>query len=158
MKIFIENNITIKGFYTSSLFAYYKITISRKNEKMNFSVINDFLFQKECKLQFYYIDYNIDIKNYTAPFKPLINSLFLQLNPDFSIKKNVFFMNYHFKTDARLFHIYESEEEEEKEMNATGFSRIEDYFKYKGVIVSPNYKDKDRNDFATLFIRADNKK
>ena len=110
-----ENENEIQGIYTSPLFTYYKITISIKNGK-NFSEINDFLLQNDCKLQFYYIDYIIDIKNYKNPFKPLINSIFLQLNPDFYIKKNVFFMNYHFKTDERLFHIYQSEKDEKKEM------------------------------------------
>ena len=106
-------------------------------------------------MQFYYIDYSIDIKNYKNPFKPLLNSIFLQLNPDFYIKKNVFFMNYHFKADDRLFHIFQSEEDE-KEMKNISFSRIEDYFLYKRGNSSLKYEN--RNKSATLFIRADNQK
>ena len=153
-----ENENEIKGIYTSSIFSFYKITVSKKEGK-NFSEINDFLFENDCKLQFYYIDYTIDIKNYKDPFKPLINSLFLQLNPDFYVKKNVFFMNYHFKTDDLLFHIYQSEKnEKKKEKEKTGFSRVEDYFIYKGVNTSSKLEDKEKLKFATVFIRADNKK
>ena len=148
----------IEGIYTSSIFNYYKITISVKKEiknYTNYSEINDFLFKNDCKLQFYYIDYSIDIKNYKNPFKPLLNSIFLQLNPDFYIKKNVFFMNYHFKADDRLFHIFQSEEDE-KEMKNISFSRIEDYFFYKRGNSSSNITGNGK--FASLFIRADNKK
>ena len=86
-----NNTDEIKGFYTDSNysnFSYYKITISNKTN--DFTKINEFLYENDCKLQFYYIDYSINVTNYTNPFKPLINSLFLQLNPDFYIKKNVF--------------------------------------------------------------------
>ena len=67
----------IKGIYTDQIFAYYQITISSKKGK-KISDINNFLLNKDCKLQFYYTDYTIDIENDTKYFKPLLNSLFLQ--------------------------------------------------------------------------------
>ena len=152
----LENNKhEIQGIYTDKIFAYYKITVLAKGRKNN-SEINDFLFQNDCKLQFYYIDYSINVTNYTNPFKPLINSLFLELNPDFLTRKNVFFMNYHFKTDDRLFHLYDSEKAENEEKTNIGYSRVEDYFLYKGVNTSSNFEDNDK--YANLYIRADNKR
>ena len=152
----LENNThEIQGIYTDSNFSYYRITVLAKEGK-NYSEINDFLLQNDCKLQFYYIDYSIDVENYTNPFKPLINSLFLELNPDFLTRKNVFFMNYHFKTDDRLFQLYESKKAEKEEKKNIGYSRVEDYFLYKGVGTSSNFKDKDI--YANLYIRADNKR
>ena len=141
-------------FILIQLFHIIKLQFQQKEK--NYSEINDFLFENDCKLQFYYIDYSINIENYKNPFKPLINSLFLQINPEFYVKKNVFFMNYHFKTDDRLFHINESENYEKNELNKTGFSRIEDYFLYKGINKNSNSSDKE--DYARLFIRADNKR
>ena len=148
----------VEGIYTDQNFTCYKITVSAKAGK-TFNEINNFLYgngKKDCKLQFYYVDYSIDIENYSEPIKPLINSLFLQLNPDFYIKKNVFFMNYHFKSDYRLFHIFEFDKSQKDEINKTGFSRVEDYFLYKGVDTSSNLSEKDK--FAKLFVRVDNKK
>jgi len=144
-----ETKNKVQGIYTDSTFTYYKITVSAKKDK-DFSEINDFLFKNDCKLQFYYTDYTIDIDNYVKPIKPLTNSLFLQINPYFYTKKNVFFMNYHFKNDDRLIHLFDKDYEKE-EIIKTGFSRTEDYFIYKG-------ENSTSNEYAKLFIRADNKR
>ena len=152
-----DNNDEIKGFYTDSNysnFSYYKISISNKIE--NFTKINEFLYENDCKLQFYYKDYYIDIENYTNPYKPIINSLFLQLNPDFYVKKNVFSENYHIKTDNRQYRIFNLGNQ--KETKKAVFSRIEDYFQYKGVNTYLNLNKEYIGNYARLYIRVDNKK
>ena len=143
-----KNEKKIQGIYTDKIFAYYKITVSAKKGKI--SEINNILFENECRLQFYYTDYTIDIDNYVKPIKPLTNSLFLEINPYFYTKKNVFFMNYHFKNDDRLIHLFDKDYEKEKIIK-TGLSRTEDYFIYKG-------DDPSKLEYARLFIRADNKR
>ena len=151
-----KNDSEIQGYYTAKTFTYYTITVSAKKGK-DISEINEFLYKnkKDCKLQFFYIDISVDIDDYEKPTKRLINSLFLQIIPDFYMKKNVFFMNYHFKSDTRLIPVFENNYKEEEDIKA-GFSRTEDYFSYKGVNSSSKLYDKEK--YARLYIRVDNKK
>ena len=146
----------IEGIYTDEIFSYYEISVESKykdNETHN-KLINDYLVQYDCKLQFYYTDIAIDIENYKYPFSTFLNSLFLQLNPSLIQKKNIFFMNYHLYDDNQIFHIFESEEET---TNRTGLSRVEDYFLYKGIDRAEK-KLEDYSMYAKMYIRVDNKK
>ena len=87
--------------------------------------------------------------------KKILNSLFLQINPDFDSRKNVYFMNYYSTTQPGKFNILGKYFE--KKETKTGFSRTEDYFLYKGVNRSP-YSSNNNSNYATIYIRADNKK
>ena len=146
-----NENKTIEGIYTDENFSFFKITVESKNN--NVEEIDNFLKNNECKLQVYYKDYIFDIENYTNFSKPILNSLFIQLNPDFDVKKNVFFMKYHFKNEDEYIDI-SLFTNSEKEIPFVGFSRTEDYFIYN--TTKPNENENKR--YATLFIRADDRK
>ena len=72
-----ENEYKISGIYTDKNFAYYKIKVEL-NESVGTDAANIFLKNKDCKLQFYYKDYILDMQNYSHPIKPILNSLFIQ--------------------------------------------------------------------------------
>ena len=149
----LKNFKEIGGIYTDKIFKYYKITVEAKNLNDK-EEINNILDKNECNLQFFFKDYIINISNYKNPVRPILNSLFLRLNSDFNIKKNVYFMNYNFKDNNNyLTNYFDFDDNIDK--NYTLYSRIEDYFVYKG----KNMNDtKDKKKFATLYIRADNRK
>ena len=146
----INNESEIEGIYTDKNFSFYKIKV----ESNKIDEINDLLKTNECNLQFYYKDYILDIDNNKKPIQPILNSLFIQINPNFNIKKNVFFMKYNFKNEDKLIDIpYLTSSEEEK--TVVGFSRTEDYFIYK------QDDSSDSNDmvkYATLYLRVDIRK
>ena len=76
------NDHQLKGIYTDYLFTYYRFTVSSKNNnEEHFNIIDNFLLQNDCKLQFYYTDITANLSNFKEPIKSYINSLFLQLNP-----------------------------------------------------------------------------
>ena len=142
----------ISGVYTDQEFSYYKITVEAKNNE-DLDDINDFLDENECNLQFFYKDYRIDINKYKKSFEPTFNSLFLPLNPDFNMKKNVYFMNYILLNKVSLFNFHDYDEK--KNESYCLFSKTEDYFIYEG------NKTKENNDskrYATIYLRADNRK
>ena len=140
----------IEGIYTDKKFLYYKITVV-SNKKENITNIKNFFEKNECKFQFYYIDYIFDLDNYSNPIEPILNSLFIQINPEKDTKKNVFFIKYHFKNEDKLidFPFSNSEEENVK----VGFSRTEDYD-----IENETLNENKTKNYTTLYLRADNKK
>ena len=151
-KEFIDNKL--QGIYTDDFFTYYRFTVSSKYNNENFyNTINDFLLENDCKLQFYYTDITVDLSNYKNPIKSYINSLFLQLHPTLIQEKNAFFLNYHLINDSKLFHFFP---EDEIPRIITGFSRVEDYSMYKGLIRNSSIKDNQK--YAKLYVRVDNRK
>ena len=170
----IKNNENeIEGIYTDENFSFYKITIESKGND-NIEDINDFLLNNECKLQFYYKDYILMTENYRNPFKPILNSLFIQMNPDFEIKKNVYFMKYVLNDEDKLIDIsnLKKNDESKDETEIIGFSRTADYFIYRTSDLEKanatssdsnktNATSSDSNEskkYATLYIRSDNRK
>ena len=121
------------------------------NKKENITNIKNFFEKNECKFQFYYIDYIFDLDNYSNPIEPILNSLFIQINPEKDTKKNVFFIKYHFKNEDKLidFPFSNSEEENVK----VGFSRTENYD-----IENETLNENKTKNYTTLYLRADNKK
>ena len=148
--------ISPKGIFTGKNFSYYVISVVSKykdNETHN-QIINDYLTEYDCKLQFYYTDITINIDNVKNPFSSFVNSIFLQLNPTLIQKKNIFFMNYHLYDDNHILHI---DRKEDKQDIKTGLSRVEDYSLYKGL--NRTFKKvEDYEAYAKIYIRADNKK
>ena len=141
-----------KGIYTDDEFFYYQISV-KANDNLDIygkKYIYNFLFEHDCKLQFYYTDITLDLSIRRNPNKAFINSMFLQLNPTLIQKKNVFYMNYHLYDDESIIHFGK-----DRNISHTyvGFSRVEDYAQYKGT----DYKNFDKT-YAKLYIRADNKK
>ena len=148
-----QENI-LEGIYTEEKFSYFSITVvSKEKTKEHFDKINNYLLKNECRLQFYYSDITVDISNYKETTRPFIDSIFMDLNPHLFLKKNIFFMKYHFKYDNRTFPIIDLKIEEEEKI---GFSRTENYFIYKG-LDRVNIKN-DNDKYAKIYIRVDNKK
>ena len=147
---------SLEGIYTDELFSYYEISVESKykNNETHSQIINDFLIQYDCKLQFYYTDITINLDDHKNPYSSFLNSLFLQLNPTLIQKKNIFFMNYHLYDDDHFFHIFDNKEEP---INRTGLSRVEDYAVYKGLDRAV-MKTEDYSIYAKMYIRVDNKK
>ena len=147
---------SLEGIYTDELFSYYEISVESKykNNETHIQIINDFLIQYDCKLQFYYTDITINLDDHKNPYSSFLNSLFLQLNPTLIQKKNIFLMNYHLYDDDHFFHIFDNKEEP---INRTGLSRVEDYAVYKGLDRAV-MKTEDYSIYAKMYIRVDNKK
>ena len=147
---------SLEGIYTDELFSYYEISVESKykNNETHIQIINDFLIQYDCKLQFYYTDITINLDDHKNPYSSFLNSLFLQLNPTLIQKKNIFLMNYHLYDDDHFFHIFDNKEEP---INRTGLSRVEDYGVYKGLDRAV-MKTEDYSIYAKMYIRVDNKK
>ena len=147
----------LKGIYTDEEFSYYEFIVKSKykNNKTHFNLINKYLIENDCKLQFYYTDIIVDVDDFKKPIKSFMNSLFLQMNPILIQKKNVFFMNYHLIDYKKYLHVLEEDEDEKKE-TTTGFSRVEDYSIFAGL---NRYSDNspDKEIYANLYIRVDNK-
>jgi hypothetical protein len=154
-KIDLKSN-SLEGIYTDELFSYYEISVESKykNNETHIQIINDFLIQYDCKLQFYYTDITINLDDHKNPYSSFLNSLFLQLNPTLIQKKNIFLMNYHLYDDDHFFHILDNKEEP---INRTGLSRVEDYAVYKGLDRGV-MKTEDYSIYAKMYIRVDNKK
>jgi len=147
---------SLEGIYTDELFSYYEISVESKykNNETHIQIVNDFLIQYDCKLQFYYTDITINLDDHKNPYSSFLNSLFLQLNPTLIQKKNIFLMNYHLYDDDHFFHIFDNKEEP---INRTGLSRVEDYAVYKGLDRAV-MKTEDYSIYAKMYIRVDNKK
>ena len=149
------NDHQLEGIYTDQIFTYYRFIVSSKNKnEAYFKTIDNFLLQNDCKLQFYYTDITANLSNYKEPIQSYINSLFLQLNPALIQEKNVFFMNYNLFNESKFLHIFD---DDKNPRIVAGFSRVEDYFLYKGLnrTLKESYESEN---YAKLYIRVDNKK
>ena len=144
----------LEGIFTDKYFSYYTFTLnSKKNTEENFQKINEFLEKEDCKLQFYYTDIIANLSNYENPISTFINSLFLQINADIYSKKNIFFMNYHLKNKTKLINAFEKKGEP---LIETGYSRVENYFLYKG-LDRFSKKPTEYESYARIYLRVDNK-
>ena len=150
------NVYTPNGIYTAIDFSYYMISLESKylDNKTHNQLINNYLVQNDCKLQFYYTDITIDVDDYKNPISSVLNSMFLQLDPTLIQKRNILFMNYHLEDEDSALHVIPKEEEP---IIKSGLSRIEDYAVYKG-LNRVEKKTDDYNIYAKVYIRADNKK
>ena len=143
---------TIEGIYSDRIFSYYEFTLRSKNKtKENYEQIYEYLSKSDCKLEIYYTDITIDLENYKEPIKPIINSIFIQLNPTLNIKRNIYFMNQYLYDDDSLIAVFE--EEGEPNQIETLFSRYEEYALFKG-----SKFDENNTEYAKIFLRADTKK
>ena len=145
----------INGTYGDDTFQYIEISLNSKNNTSDYiNKIDRFLFENDCKLEFHYTDYSIDYNKFEEPFNKFNNEIFLQLNPYFCVKMNVFFMEQILANDNDLLFEYKDEE-----IKRTIFSRSEQYFLYKG---NNNTKEenrpKDYESYGKIYLRADSKK
>ena len=142
----------ISGRHGEDLFQYIEISInSRINTSEYISEIDKFLFNNDCKIEFHYPDYAIHYEWFEEPLEKFNNKIFLQLNPYFNAKMNVFFMRQTLTDDHDILFQYK-----DKKKIRNIFSTSEQYFLYKG-----NYNKKEENrpenngTYANIFIRAD---
>ena len=145
---------TIEGIYTDEIFTYYEFSVTAKEDSVeNFNKIDNYLTSNDCKLELYYTDITIDLNNYKEPFKPYINSIFMQLNPTKFLKMNAYFLNQYFEDDDYLIYVFD----EEDPQVTISYSRYEEYSLYKGTDRG-NKKPDDYLNYAKMYIRADTKK
>ena len=103
-------NKTIEGSYGDNKFAYYEISLKAKNlNNTHLDEIDEALLKHDCKLELHYADTNINYTKHKNPINTFINEIFIQLNPDFLLKMNTFFMNQEFYDDDDLFLLFKEE-------------------------------------------------
>ena len=150
--LYIKNQ-TIQGIFTDQIFSYYDFAIQAKNDSV-LPELDRFLFENDCKLEFYYTDFIIDLNNYKEPIKQYLNQAFIQLNPNLHIKRNIFFMNQYFTSDNYIMFVLSDEKKAEI---SPLYSRYEEYVLYRG-LDRINHKTADYKLYSKIFIRADLKK
>ena len=148
-----EKTDTIQGIYADQIFSYFEFTVAAKNDSV-LDELDRFLFVNDCKLQIYYTDIIIDLNNYEEPQTQYLNELFIQLNPVYYIKRNIFYMNQYFSNDDYLMFVFGDDDEGEIKPL---YSRYEEYSLYKGFNRTSNKVD-NYDKYAKVFIRADLKK
>ena len=145
-----KKNYTISDRYGGKEFKYFEISLNSKESK-NISEIDKLLLENDCKLEFHYNDYSIDYDKLEKPLEKYENEFFLQLNPYFCVKVNIFFMKQTLANDHDI--LFEFEDDE---INTNIFSRNEQYFVYKGNYDTKKEKlPKDYDTYAKIYIRAD---
>lgn len=146
----------IEGIWDDQTFTYYELSVASKNKTSeNLDNIEEYLFQNDCKFQFFYSDITIDLYNYEQPIAPYLNSFFIQLNPILFIKRNIFFMNQYLTDDDYIFGVIHNYDK--KVETKTLFSWYEEYYLYLGLnrsITNPP----NTYDYAKIYVRADTKK
>ena len=147
-------NTMIQGRYGDNIFRYFEISLLSKNNLSNedFKEIDELLLNQDCKLELHYTDIKMNFNKYKDPISPFVNEIFLQLNPESTVKMNTFFMNQYFDNDDDLFFTTKNDK---KVKNL--FSRTEQYFLYKG-LNRGELRPKDYQYYAKIYIRADIKK
>ena len=143
LKCFDDLDKVVKNRYQDRYynFTYYQINIKLKNN-IDPVLANNFLIKKDCKIELYYRDVKNDPEDFDEPIKPFIYEIFLQLNPDFESRMNVYFMNSYFENNNDL--LFETKGNEKQN---TIFSRTEQY-----------YLHKTENTIGKIYIRADTRK
>ena len=123
-----DYNHNIEGIYSDQVFSYYEFSVIAKNKT---SLIDEYFRSNDCKLQFYYTDITIDLRNYEDPIDPFLNSIFIQLNPTLFIKRNIYYMNQYLYDDDKIITVFD--DEKKPDQIKTLFSRYEEYSLYSGL-------------------------
>ena len=145
----------VEGIYTDKVFSYYTFIVSSKEDSQeNFDRINNYLMQNDCKLNVYYTDITFDLNNYKNVSRRYLDSIFIQLDPNYVKKMNAYFLNQYLYDDDYLIWVFNDDENFKVE---TKFSRTEDYSLYKGMDRFQSGLD-DYQHYAKLYIRAETKK
>ena len=150
-----NKNYIIQGIFSDQIFSYFEISILSKNTSEGLlNEIERFLFYNDCKLNIAFIDMIINLDNYENPIKKFVNDeIFIQLNPAFYIKKNIYFMNQEFTNDNYLFFLIG----DKSPVKNSIYSWEEEYSLWKGFNRSVT-KPSSYNYFSKTFIRADIRK
>ena len=150
-----DNSHIVEGIYTDRVFSYYTFIVSTKEDTQeNFDRVNNYLTENDCKLNVYYTDITIDLNDYKNSSRRYLDSLFIQLDPNYVKKMNAYFLNEYLYDDDYLIRVFNDDGDYKVE---TKFSRIEDYSLYKGLNRFQSRID-DYKNYAKLYIRAETKK
>ena len=150
-----DYNYELMGIFSDISFTYYEFTVkSKEDTDENLNNIEEFLMQNDCKLQIAYIEKADNLDNYSQPITSYLNEVFIQLNPTFFIKRNMFFMIQHLVNKDDLFGDFS---DSKNESITSIFSRYEEYFLFLGLNRSIT-KPPDYLNYAKIYLRADTKK
>ena len=147
---------SIVGIYASPIFSYYEFNVNAKNNsKILLDKIESYLIENDCKLQIYYIDNTIDVDDYKNPVKSYLETVFVQLDPTLSIRRNMYFMNQHLFDDDTFILIFNDQKVGESKLGSL-YSRYEEYSLYQGL--NRTNSSSDYLNWVKLFFRADTRK
>ena len=146
----------MEGIFTSPVFSYYQFNVdARNNSQKLLNKIESYLIEKDCKFQIYYIDKTIDIDDYQNPIKSYLETVFIQLNPALSIRRNMYFMNQHLYDDDSFIWLFNDQNEEQDQISSL-YSRYEEYSLYQGL--NRTNASSDYLNWIKVFFRADTRK
>ena len=142
-----KNDFIVEGSFSDEIYSYYEFNLkSKSNSKENINNINKLLQNNECKIQFIYIDINMNLNNYKNPIKYFLNSYHIELYPDLLIIQNIYLMNQYLFNDDKIFSVFN--EDNSNPERYISFSRFEQ-----------NLINKDNpNNYAKICLKADNRK
>ena len=142
-----KNDFIVEGSFSDEIFSYYEFNFkSKSNSKENINNINKLLQNNECKIQFIYIDININLNNYKNTIKYFLNSYHIELYPDLLIIQNIYLMNQYLFNDDKIFSVFN--EDNSNPERYISFSRFEQYLINKD----------NPNNYAKICLKADNRK
>ena len=148
-------NIGIQNGYNDEFFTYFEIEVKLSDSRNdNFTEVTDYLIKKDCKFEFFYLDYSIKVENFSKPIMPYKNSVFLQFNPISILQMNIFFMKQKLKEKNNILFLLDKEKTTENII----FSRLEQYSYYKGenrAELNKKFNDSNYKTYAKIFVRAD---
>ena len=156
-KCISKKNYIIQGIFSDQIFSYFEISLLSKNKSAELiNEIERFLFENDCKLNIAFIDIIIDLDNYANPMTQFLNEeIFIQLDPVYYTKMNVYFMNQEFADDNYFFLIFG--DEDDLIDKRVIYSREEEYAVWKGFNRSLTKTDS-YNYFSKIYLRADVRK
>ena len=98
-----KKNYIIQGIFSDQIFSYFEVSLLSKNKSAELiNEIERFLFENDCKLNIAFIDIIIDLDNYENPMTRFLNDeIFIQLDPVYYTKMNVYFMHQEFAEFSR---------------------------------------------------------
>ena len=142
-----KNDFIVEGSFSDEIYSYYEFNFkSKSNSKENINNINKLLQNNECKIQFIYIDINMNLNNYKNPIKYFLNSYHIELYPDLLIIQNIYLMNQYLFNDDKIFSVFN--EDNSNPERYISFSRFEQYLINKD----------NPNNYAKICLKADNRK
>jgi len=142
-----KNDFIVEGSFSDEIYSYYEFNFkSKSNSKENINNINKLLQNNECKIQFIYIDINMNLNNYKNPIKYFLNSYHIELYPDLLIIQNIYLMNQYLINDDKIFSVFN--EDNSNPERYISFSRFEQYLINKD----------NPNNYAKICLKADNRK
>ena len=145
-------NNTIGGTYTDEHFDYFEITLSSNyTDEDYYEQYYNLLTYNDCKFHLFFPITSFNMNNYSTPFKYDLFDLFLQLNPIYFYKRDVFFKLQRFRSFQNIiFDTFQTN-------YYLDYSSFNDYNLFKS---SDRFKKKipDYEKFVRIYLRVDSKR